>query len=219
MNSLYLGRRQHGKTTLSLHHAQLRQESFGRGILAFDINSQIHVYPEYTVTGLDQLEELLEKKPSVIIYRPFEVNYIPSKKDELENQFSMFARMIWPLTNFVLIVDEAHWLQSANSCEPGLAAFVRQSDPQGIDLFQSAHAPADMWTRARGLASDWNIFRLTRESDLEAIESECGSEVREIVSQLPKYQYVHYNADDGIFEVVKDSESWHIKTRGVEVDG
>jgi hypothetical protein len=213
MNALFIGRRQHGKTTLSVSTALEIQAETGRGIIIYDINSQVDSFPDDTVFDLDGLQEKIAEHPSVIVYRPLSDSYNPALKDELENDFAAFTSVIWPKTDYVLIVDEAHWLQGANFCEPSLAGFVRMSDPHGIDLLQSAHALSDMWGRARGLASHLFIFKLTRKADLEAVASLCGDEVAAIVKNLPKYHFVRFHADEGDFKVFDKPDEWFVDVK------
>lgn len=179
----------------------------------YDINNQVKLWPEFIVDDPDVLPERIEAKQPVIVYRPMRGGYSPDAKSELEFDFSEFSRVVWPYTNYVLIVDEAHWLQSAAACEPALAGFVRMSDPSGIDLFQTAHAPADMWARARSLASDWYLFRMTRTADLEAVELQCGEEVREKVKTLGPHDYLHFDMDNDKWEINADPASWYVNVK------
>jgi len=210
LNALFLGRRRKGKTTLSVFQALEQQKRTGRGIVVYDINSQVKIFPDQIVYSLDELQESVDKQEEVIVYRPMNASFLPSEKNEIETDFKSFVEVIWPKTGYILIVDEAHWLQGPGYCHNSLAGYVRMSDPFGIDLFQTAHAPADMWSRTKSLASDWYVFHLTREADLEAVESQCGEAMREAVSHLGPHDYAHYNMDTEQFEIVNDPASWFV---------
>lgn len=212
MNGLLFGRRRRGKTTLSVYQALQLQTQTGCGILVYDVNNQVNQFPDSAVYSLEELQDKLEDKPDVIVYRALGGAFDPMEATKmLGDDFDAFASVIWKKTGFVLVVDESHWLQSANSCNDSLASFVRMSDSNSVHLLQSAHAPADMWSRARGLASDWFLFHTTRAADLDAIESQCGEEVREKSNHLEKHEYIHFNLDEQSFEIVSDSKSWFVE--------
>ena len=183
----------------------------GKGIVVYDLNSQVTAWPECVLTDLESLTLALEAKQPLVIYRP--------DQDNVDDDFKAFSDILWPLTNYILIIDEAHWLQSPGWAHPCLAKYVRMADPYGVDLIQVAHAPADLWGRARSLASDWYIFLTTRPADLDAIELQCGEEIRLEVSRLGLHDYIHWNADAHTTEIVTDSSLWYvdIKTPRVEV--
>lgn len=217
MNALFIGRRRKGKTTLSIFQALEQQKRTGRGIVIYDINSQVNNFPEQIVYSLDDLQQAADEHQEIIVYRPMNASFLPSEKDDIERDFKAFVEIIWPKTGYILIVDEAHWLQGPSYCHPSLAAYVRMSDPFGIDVFQTAHAPADMWSRTKSLASDWYCFHLTREADLDAVESQCGIEMREAVSKLGPHDFAHYNMDTEAFEVVTDPTSWYVDIKKGEL--
>ena len=178
------------------------QQRTGKGIIIYDLNSQVRAWPERVYSDLESVSLAIEQKQTLIVYRP--------DQDNVEEDFRAFCDIIWPLTNYILIIDEAHWLQSPQWAHPSLEKYVRMADPYGVDLIQVAHAPADMWGRARSLASDWYIFLTTRPADLDAIALQCGEDVSDEVVRLGQHDYLHWNADAHTSETVKDPTAWFI---------
>lgn len=211
-SSLYLGRRQYGKSTLAMRHAIDSR----RGVVVFDPAACFQHWPESTATDVSRFSELINEEPDtrspIIIFQP-ESEEIP---DEFEAMFAVLQRK----SHYALIVDECHWIQTPNWATPALRKLVRKPNQFDCLLLQTCHAPTDTWGRTRSLATDWYMFKLTRQADLEAIERECGKEVAELVAGLPAVHnpplqgerrvYIHYEIDSAEYHIVDEQEKWYV---------
>lgn len=198
MNTLILGRRRHGKSTLAMWLAQKQ----GRPIVVYDINAQFRAWPESVVYSADDLHVVLEVgRLKLIIFRP----------DDEQKDFAAFAEELWDRQGYTLLVDEASFLQNPQTADPWLRKFIRAADPEDIGLIQTTHMPADLWGKGRGLSSDWYMFYLTRDADLRAVAEQCGEEVAVQVSKLGQREFVHYNLDTKASELVTDPTKWFVE--------
>lgn len=190
---LIFGRRREGKTTLALSLAL----ATGKSVFIFDPRGEIYL-PGAVISNeiVDIIDSLNDSK--LVIYHP---------QDEVVEEFSFVAETLKHRHNFVLVLDEAHWIQKPMWVHEGLGDLIRTA-PDDVDLIQTMHAPADSWGRGRSLATDWYMFRLTRPADLKAVAEQCGEEIAKVVGQLPKHHYMHYAVDDHTFQVNDKPESW-----------
>lgn len=201
MNALIFGRRQLGKSTLSLFLGRQTQ----CGVIIFDPTGQF----ENGVIACESLEELEEVLVSdrartlgtMISFRP---------QNDVYEEFDSFASMLWNFSNYCLIVDESSQVQSASKAHPKLDRFVRLANPRRVHLIQSMHRPADAATICRSLTTDWYIFYTTLKNDLDVIEEKCGEECRELVSRLPRHHLLHWSDDHGTHELWSEPEKWFV---------
>jgi hypothetical protein len=201
-SDLVFGRREYGKSTLAMHLAL----QSGRSVFVFDPACGFTAWPESTATDYAALSELLyadpEERPRVIIYQP--------DSSDLSAEFETMAELLKRKADYALIVDEAHWVQNPQWATPALQEFVRKPNRYDCYLIQTTHAPSDTWAKARSLATDWYMFKLSRAADLDAVERECGPEVREQVRQLQGHTYLHYRIDKQSYELVDNPSSWYV---------
>jgi hypothetical protein len=172
----------------------------------FDPACGFTAWPDSTASDPSSLSELLyadpEIRPRIIIYQP--------EGHDLSAEFEAMAELLKRKADYALIVDEAHWVQNPQWATPALQEFVRKPNRYDCYLIQTTHAPSDTWAKARSLATDWYMFKLSRAADLDAVERECGPEVREQVSQLQGHTYLHYRIDKQSYELVDNPSSWYV---------
>ena len=198
-NSLIFGRRAQGKSTLAFSLAQLA----GLSIVVFDVNAQFGcVPPDAVLTNPDDFELFLTDPPgSLVAYRP---------ESDVEEEFTGFADLLWPRHGYTLIIDEASQIQSPGRAHPRLDRLVRMGSRQGVNLIQALHRPTDAATICRSLARHWYVFRSRQQTDLDVIAERCGPAVAETAGALGEHEYVHWDDDREVSEVVKDAGSWFV---------
>ena len=206
-SDLVFGRREYGKSTLAMYLAL----NSGRSVFVFDPACGFNAWPESTATDHQALIELLyadpEMRPRVIVYQP--------EGGDLNADFEAMVELLKRKADYALIVDEAHWMQNPQWATPGLQELVRKPNRYDCYLIQTTHAPSDTWAKARSLATDWYIFKLSRAADLDAVERECGTEVRELVKQLQGHTYLHYAIDKQDYELVDNPAAWYVNLAAV----
>ena len=188
----------------------------GRGVIIWDPAECVNHLPEATARDLARLSELLNSDPEdrarIVVYQP--------QTEELADDFESFFAILDRKYHFVLLVDECHWIQNPQWATPSLRKIIRKPNRWDAILMQTCHAPSDTWGRARSLATEWYMFKLTRSADLEAIARECGGEVAKEVEGLPPVEnpplpgsrrvYVHYRVDSARWEIVDRQEDWYV---------
>lgn len=204
-NVIIIGRRREGKTTLAVHLAL----TSGKGIVIFDINSQVEIKNSIIVCELEGFHELMmlssKERPRIIIYRPIG----GAQSGALDAEFSEVAKVLWVSGhNYVFLVDEAHWLQTPQQANEMLETYIRMAD-SSVTLIQTVHTLSDTWTRGRSLASDIIMFQLTRSADLKAVQAEFGEDVSEQVKALPLHHYIHVDLDSHKTTKVDNPASWY----------
>jgi hypothetical protein len=210
-SDLIFGRREYGKSTLAMHLAL----ASGRSVFVFDPACGFKAWPESTVGNIATLADMLylppDERPRIIIYQPDGAN--------LADEFDAMGELLKTKVDYALIVDEAHWVQHPQWAAPCLQEFVRKPNKFDCYLIQTTHAPADTWGKARSLATDWYIFRLSRAADLDAVERECGSEVREEVTKLQGHTYLHFMVDRHVWEISRNEQAWYVDFENLHVSG
>jgi hypothetical protein len=209
-SDLVFGRREYGKSTLAMHLAL----QSGRSVFVFDPACGFTAWPDSTASDPSSLSELLYADPEIrspiIIYQP--------EGNDLSAEFEAMAELLKRKADYALIVDEAHWVQNPQWATPALQEFVRKPNRYDCYLIQTTHAPSDTWAKARSLATDWYMFKLSRAADLDAVERECGPEVREQVRQLQGHTYLHYRIDKQSYELVDNPSSWYLDLTAAAVE-
>jgi len=208
MMLLEFGRRRRGKSTLAMHIARLQKKN----TIIFDPNNQF--WNGTLVYESEQIRQLIEREddvPNVIIYR---------LTSEPWESFDDFAKSIWGLGGYNLIIDEAHRLQKPNRVHPWLDTFIRQSptdedEPYTVHIIQTMHRPQDCNGITFSQATHLVFFRFTKERDLEVVENEAGTSVADAVRSLRDRQFILYNVDDEVFDLVSNDKEWYepIRTR------
>jgi hypothetical protein len=129
---------------------------------------------------------------------------------DVEQEFSDFCMAMDYFDSYTMLIDEASQIQSPGWLHPSLERLVRLADPEKISVIQTMHRPQDSHPLCRSLMSHLYIFRTSLERDLDIIESHCGREAREIVSNLPPHHLLHWSEDAESFEVWADPARWYM---------
>ena len=170
MNSLVIGRRGLGKSTLAEFLAN--QETDNK--IIFDPNNQFKD-AHFVTSDLEELKDHLEEFESDDENSLF-VAYVPTGEVELE--WDRFAPAVWSYGDYALIIDEAHWLQKPSYINPWLSRFIRQAprrergDENPVDIIMTAHRPQDIHGVVLSQCDYEYLFRTTKRRDLEYIEKE-----------------------------------------------
>lgn len=205
-NSLLIGNRKQGKSTLSWVLANAANDC----VVVFDPNGQFPNVERVAVADIDaRIAEWTESETTA----PLWLRVGPLETNEVSRTFEALAQVLFQWEGFSLIVDEANQLQTANRIDPNLDRFLRRS-PASVAIIQNTHRVKDTNTQTRFHSSDWWMFLNERPADLDAIEKEWGNEeiVREIRA-LDAYQCVHVWRGHGgriQFRVWDDPESWRV---------
>lgn len=219
MNNVVIGRRGLGKSTLAEHIAL----GLNPNLVIFDANNQFHD-AEIRTSDLDELRDALEDSGHDDQH-PISVAFIP--QGEVEEDWNRFAHTIWEYGDYSLIIDEAHRLQKPQYVNTWLDKFMRQAprrernDKNPIDVVQTFHRPTDLNGIVLGLCDYAYIFRTTKVRDLEWIEKEWGSDLREQVQTLSTPQTNPSGRDvlkvevesPEHFELITDPRSWFVNIR------
>lgn len=232
MNIFVIGMRGQGKSTLGLFLARrIQQRTKGHVIGIFDPKRTFNSIPHTSEIGV--FEAWLESKCDAIAYQPYaRPDSDRRSTDEIAEEFTEFFDALgidWHfglkdraqrqnMGPFVLLVDEAWFLQAGMSAHPKLEQIVRLADSENFFLIECAHRPKDFSTRIRAQADELYIFHQWLDEDLEIVRGWCGDEVARIVSTLPKHHVVRYEISSRTYQVWSHPEGWHsdIKTEYIE---
>lgn len=220
MNVLDIGRRGLGKSTLADHQArQLNQNR-----LYFDPGNQFHNVA-LKLSDLKQLQEELENWSDD---EPYSISYVPPRGN-VEVWWNSFAGTIWDFTgthegasSYVLVIDEAHRIQSPQTINDWLDEFIRRSprrergDKNPIDIIQTTHLPQDLF-RVSWSESDYvYFFNVFDKRALKAIYEQYGEKipnVRELVSNLktPRTggrEVLEIESETGAYRIITNEAEW-----------
>lgn len=220
MNVLVIGRRGLGKSTL----ANWKANELNRNQIYFDPGNQFHNVDVKTY-DLKELQKTLEDWPDD---EPYVISYVPPRGN-VETWWNMFAGTIWDFTgvhdgasSFVLVIDEAHRIQSPQTINDWLDEFIRRSprrergDRNPIDIIQTTHLPQDLF-RVSWSESDYvYFFNVFDKRALKAIDEQYGTKipnVTELVSNLksPKTggrEVLEIESETGTYRIITDEAEW-----------
>jgi hypothetical protein len=175
-------------------------------VIIFDPVNQYSAFPNLIPS---EIEEWLEDDGTGI------VRYAPGRgqvPDAFDALMETLDGGVWEWGDYVLIIDEASYLQNAHWMHPALDRLVRQA-PQDIVVIQTMHRPADAHMLVRSLATDYFWFFIDQARNLEAVRESWGDDVAEIVAHLPVYHVLHFWVDVGgvrRWAVWDDPSVWYV---------
>jgi hypothetical protein len=222
MNVLIIGRRGLGKSTLAVHEAF----ELNANQMYFDPGDQFQQV-KYKTSNLDDLFERFESWPED---ETFTISYVPPR-GAVEAHWDAFAHRLWDFVgqhqggaSFVLIVDEAHRLQSPQKIDDMLDEFIRRSprrergDANPIDIIQTTHYPQDLNRVSWGESDKIFIFNVFHKNARKAIEDQFGEDVALEVTQLrtPKTggrDVLEVESETGAFVVLDNPDEWAYNIR------
>ncbi|HMD54313.1 MAG TPA: hypothetical protein VKJ65_07190 [Phycisphaerae bacterium] len=223
MNIAIIGMRTQGKSTLAIYVARWIQEKRKAHVIAiFDPKRTYNSIPHTSDIG--EFEHLLETTRDAVSYQPLTGSREARKSDDqVMDEFSEFFDALGidyhlgkresarrqNLSPFILLVDEAWFLQGGLSAHPRLEDIVRLADAENFYLIQTAHRPKDFSTKVRAQINELYIFQQWLAEDIEIIREWCGEEIAETVRNLPKHHVVRYEIDTRKFEVWSSPEVWY----------
>lgn len=220
MNILDIGRRGLGKSTLAAFQAS----ELNPNQLYFDPGNQFH-HVDLKTHDLVELQEELEHWPEDEAYV---ISYVPPRGN-VEVWWNSFAATIWDFTgqhegasSFVLVIDEAHRIQSPQTINDWLDEFIRRSprrergDANPIDIIQTTHLPQDLF-RVSWSESDFvYFFNVFDKRALKAIDEQYGEKipnVKELVSNLKSprtggREVLEIESETGQYRIITNEAEW-----------
>jgi hypothetical protein len=226
MNILIIGTREEGKTTLALFKGLERHDA----VVAFDPRGMID---GYVVRSPDELEEAIKDHKWIVDGEGWQGNGKTKRLQpivyrcdgpDLESAFEDFCSVIFPPNfprgGYSVIIDEAGWLQTANSINDQLFRAIKghptQPPEEEITIIQTMHTLSESNGKTRSLINEYYLFRLKAPGDTKAVQELTGIEdLPEILKSLSQHHFVRYinsrvPAGQSEWEIVSDSESWNI---------
>lgn len=225
MNVLIIGRRGLGKSVLAAYKAG----ELNSNQIYFDPGNQFHKV-DFKTSDLSELLDKLEEWPKD---QSFVISYVPPRGN-IEIAWNNFASVIWDFTgqhenaaSFVLIIDEAHRIQSPQSVNDWLDEFIRRAprrernDGNPIDIIQTTHCPQDLH-RVSWAESDYvYFFNIFDKRALKAIDEQFGGKIEnvvELVSNLktPKTggrEVLEIESETGAYRVIENAGEWYSDIR------
>lgn len=207
MFALVIGKREQGKSTLSLKLAL----EWSPRVIIFDPRRQFN--RGYVTSNLEEFSTLIDDANDVVVYQPL------SESDDEEaigiiNE--AYARGFYsnPQARFVLLIDESQDLAKSGPAMPALSRYARKTKTDTAALILNFHRPADVHPIFKSLPTDMFIFRQTLFNDLEWLRLNAGEEIAEKVRTLPNHVFIHLQVDHDRWRVVDDPASWYIPLEG-----
>jgi hypothetical protein len=222
LNILIIGRRGLGKSTLAVSEAN----NLNPDQIYFDPGAQF-ANVDFRTSDLEEFFERFESWPEDRNYR---LAYVPPHGD-IEAHWNIFAHRLWEFigqheggASFVLIVDEAHRLQSPARIDDMLDELIRRSprrergDKNPVDLIQTTHYPQDLNRVSWGESDVIFLFNVFHKNARKAIEEQFGPEVAEEVEVLrtPKTggrDVLKVDSETGSYILLDNETEWYYDIR------
>lgn len=213
-NIITCGRREEGKTTLSMYLARRDHP----GVVVFDPRGQI---AGIVVYNCDDLEAAIEEgawKDGPIVYR--------DDSGEPEASFNELSSVLFPpqfpLGGFSLVVDESGFLQNAHYINRNFARAIKEhpTDATGpreesVTIIQNNHRLAEFNNTCKALMNELYIFQTTHPGDLKVLgeHTDGSTEIARIVKNLDHHHCLRYyygrRSDNLQYEVWDDPAVWY----------
>lgn len=225
MNILIIGRRGLGKSVLAASKAS----ELNANQIYFDPGNQFHRV-DLKTSDLKEFQERLEDWPED---KPFVISYVPPRGN-IEIAWNNFASVVWDFigqhkgaASFVLIIDEAHRIQSPQQVNDWLDEFIRRAprrernDGNPIDIIQTTHCPQDLH-RVSWAETDYTyFFNIFDKRALKAIDEQFGGKIEnvvELVSNLktPKTggrEVLRIESETGEYKIIENPDEWYSDIR------
>jgi len=221
-NIIIIGRRGLGKSVMAAHVAL----EMNPDIIFFDPGDQFQNV-DLKTSQLDELVEFLEHvKPE----EHYQISFVPPRGN-VEQHWDAFANRLWEFigrhdnaASFVLVIDEAHRLQSPQVINDWLDEYIRRTprrergDSNPIDLVQTTHLPQDLF-RVSWAESDYvYFFNVFDKRALKAIDEQFSTKVpniTELISTLktPRTggrEVLVIESETGDYRIITEPEMWHV---------
>lgn len=221
MNNIIVGRRGLGKSVLAAHQAG----NLNPNQIYFDPGDQFKRV-DFKTSDIHEFVERLEDWPKD---QSYVISYVPPKGN-VEGHWNMFANALWDFigqheggASFVLIVDEAHRLQSPQVINDMLDEFIRRAprrerdDSNPVDIIQTTHMPQDLNRVSWGESDYIYLFNIFDKRALKAIEEQFETKIeniREIVTTLktPKTggrEVLQIESETGEYVILTEPSEWY----------
>lgn len=215
MNVIISGTRGEGKSTLSLWIARM----FADTVVIWDPRGTFSACG-IECNDVDELFDALDDK-----------RYLPTNKslpkplplvlrcdDITPAMFGDAMRRIFPSYfrfkgKIAIIIDEARELQSPHWIEPQLNRLIRQHPMDRVAIIQNTHQLMDWNSATKSVTDDVYLFRQTGPRNKKVLDEHFGSEVADVVMELPKHHIVHCWFDnrgtEKPWEVMSNPSQWN----------
>jgi hypothetical protein len=220
MNSVCIGRREEGKSTLALFLAHTTHTA----VVVFDPRG---IFAGHIVRSKEELEDALKdglyEDGLPLVYR--------FDSTDPEEAFTEMSAALFPphftRGGFCLIVDEAGMLQGQNTMHPELRRAISQHPTKGpmrIHIIQTTHRLQELHGKVKTCLDNLYVFCTKNARDHVAlVEFTDEPELVEVVKELPKHHLVHYKfarQDPGEpqYEIWDDPTDWYISLASPKVN-
>lgn len=218
MNTLILGQRKMGKSTLALAHAALAHKT----IIVFDPNANYRspAFDRVPLEGLEAWMEVDDGQIKVAVVGPFD-------QADIHPAFDAASEVLWRWDDFSLIVDESMLLQNPARMNDGLNRFWRRSTVDQT-IIQTGHRLYEMHQVTRMMTDEFLVFRTELPRERKLIGEVYSPELEAQVYELEDREYIHwYRTNNGTEHYRQpDSTAWYVDlrnpnrrhARGTEID-
>jgi hypothetical protein len=206
--TLVIGRRELGKSTLSMWMATRRPYSVlldPRHL--FESPSPVG---DLTAIGMEDLEDRMEQPaPVSVVVQPDDY------PDRASEELAKFTRR-WTIDRseqLSVVLDESAQGEGQLYSLDYWGWHLRCHPRHQLDLILNAHRPKDIPTTWRSLADNWCVFRTTQEHDLEVLEARCGTRFVEAVSKLLPRHFAVWNDAKSEWSLRTNPAAWYVPLR------
>ncbi len=188
MNTLIYGTRKQGKSTLAVALAVNAHDR----VLIFDPRGTFPVFRAFEIEDIPgRLDAHEEGQIQITRVGPYDT-------DEVSDAFSEFTRVSRDREDISVIVDESHMLQGANSLDPNLDRWNRESS-SSVEVIQTTHRIVDAHPDSRYHADNVFFFYAYLPRELKTVRESFGEDVALALPTLKRHQLIHwYRAPGGV---------------------
>jgi hypothetical protein len=215
MIALIVGKREEGKTTLGLFLAM----QWSPFVIILDTRRQFEI--GIPVHSLSELDDAIDEGSPVIVYQP--------ESEEDEEESGELARNIMargmehnPAGRFTFLIDEAGEVAKFGRAVRPLRKMIKFVRLDTVNVLLLCHRPTDLDPVFRSLMTDFYLFRVNGDRDIEWLDGidSITDEAIQVVQKLPRHHFIRLKPGVEGYQLFNDPSAWYVQyDQGVTVNG
>lgn len=207
-----IGRRETGKTTLTMYLARARRDA---RCMVFD--SRNGIFPRADGDKVYSGDELISAYATMVQGEIRELIYTP-RENNLRDAFVTWSTVVQhyietnPTRPFHVVIDECALVKDdLESLDHPLQAAMRWSRRDRVHFFLTCHQPKNVPTNTRAISDYLIFFHSTQEHDLKVIAERCSDAFAADVAKLKPFHFLIWN--DQTAEAIRPTvtpDQWNI---------
>jgi DNA helicase HerA-like ATPase len=160
-------------------------------VAVFDMlheDAYLHCCDEIIIGEPKKFAEALRQPNIKIAYRPIIFEQVDGEMHSPEFE-QVYMRLVYPLGNITIVIDEAHLLCSPATCPPMLVTANLIGRHRELSIVYITQRFAGVSRALTANTDEFFFYKIIEPRDLSGIRERCGSDVADRVANLRRLDY------------------------------